>query len=114
VSAGLIRIGLDGQAVGVATADEAEDAAKRLVEYMAGTAKQPVEAPPQKPVGEPKPVEASKPVEVEPPPIKSAPAATVEPQIAKRRLGLADPACQGGLPPVFRPSAFYFWVLVEL
>jgi hypothetical protein len=51
----------------------AKDAARRLAEYVAGTAKQPVEAPPQKPVGARKPVlapplkpaDASKPVEAQ-------------------------------------------------
>jgi len=100
VQEGAARIGLDGQPAGVVTAAEAEDAAKRLATFMSGTAKQPVEALPQKPVGASKPVPAppqkpvgpTKPVEtpVEPAPIKNAPAAAVEPQIAKRRLGLGD------------------------
>jgi hypothetical protein len=94
------RARLAGQPAGVVTAAEAEDAAKRLATFMSGTAKQPVEALPQKPVGASKPVPAppqkpvgpTKPVEtpVEPAPVKNAPAAAVEPQIAKRRIGLAD------------------------
>jgi hypothetical protein len=69
---GAARIGLDGQPVGVVTADEAEDAARRLADYMAGTAKPPVEAPPQKPW------------RPEPASVKNAPAAAAGPQIAKR------------------------------
>jgi len=44
---GAARIGFDGQPVGVVTADEAEDAARCLADYMAGTAKPPVVAPPR-------------------------------------------------------------------
>jgi sRNA-binding protein len=97
---GAARIGLDGEPAGVVTADEAEDAARRLADYMAGTAEQPVEAPPQRPVGGSKPVlappqnpvDVSKPVEapIVPAPLESAPAPPVAPAIAKRRLGLAD------------------------
>jgi len=55
---GTARIGLDGEPVGVVTAAEAADAAMRFATFMAGAAKQPVEAPPQKPVDASKPVQA--------------------------------------------------------
>jgi len=86
VREGAARIGLDGHPVGVVTAAEAEDAPKRLAECMTGTAKQPVEALPRKPVEASKPVKAS----IVPAPAKNAPAAAAAPQIAKSRLGLAD------------------------
>jgi len=91
---GAPRIGLDGQPVGVVTASESEDAARRLADHMAKLAAsdKAAKASPPNPVGQPKPMGEPKLAQapIKPAPVKNAPAAPAAPQIAKPRLGLAD------------------------